>query len=169
MTPFLTLLLLLNPPPHVTNHAGQYYMAPVINYWSDMYLVQRWWAMATIENESSFRPKLVTYKVVLNTNPRVPNFDKYALYRKIPISRGLTQQNIEYEAEHAELAGVKNFDWTNPEQSAHVGIALLSRNLAYRHGDKVLASADYNAGAARINSASPIPEETLVYLVRIFK
>lgn len=169
MTPFIALILMLNPPPYTPNHAGQYYMAPIINYYSDLYLVPRWWAMETAHWESSFRPKLVTYKVVLNTDPRVKDFDKLALYRKIPISRGLFQGNLAHEAEHAKNAGIRNFVWSNPEHSARMGIALLDRLRRYYHGDLILASAAYNAGIGRINSAKPIPAETVDYLDKIFK
>lgn len=171
MTPFLTLLLLLNPPPHVVNHAGQYYMAPVINYYADMYLVPRWWAMATAREESSFRPLLVTSKRLLNSNEfrHKKDFDPLALYRREPVSLGLFQINIRHQDEHARNAGVRHFNPFDAGQSAHVGIALLARLRDYYHGDLMLASAAFNCGVTRLNSARPIPEETLVYLGRIFK
>lgn len=171
MTPFLMLLTMLNPPPYTPDHAGQFYMASVINYWSDLYLVPRWWVMETAKNESSFRPKQISYKKVLSTPEfkKQPDYDKYALYRRVPVSRGLFQIHIGYEKEHAKKAGVKRFLWSDPSQSAHVGIALLSRLKAYYRGDLMLASAAYNAGPERIKSALPIPEETIIYLGRVFK
>ncbi len=171
MTPFIALLMILNPPPHVVNHAGQYYMAPVINYWADCYLVPRWWAMATAREESSFRPLLVTSKKVLNTaeSRHLPDYDEYALYRREPVSLGLFQTNVRYQDEHARNAGVKHFNPFDAAQSAHVGIAFLATLKDYYHGDLMLSSAAYNAGIGRINSVKPIPDETLIYLGRIFK
>jgi soluble lytic murein transglycosylase len=124
---------------------------PIVNHWSDAFLVPRWFTMATARAESDFRPALITHK-----GHRVT-------------SRGLFQINPRNEREHARNAGLTVFRWDDPSDSTRVGIAFLARLMARYGGSLMLASAAYNAGSRRIESAKPLPQETMQYLGRIFR
>lgn len=118
---------------------------PIIYRHADAYLVPRPLAMRVAFVESSFRAHAVSSD-----------------------ARGLYQVSVRYEAEHAAKAGVKGYDWRKPGDSARVGLALLAR-LHTRYNDWPLAVAAYNCGPTRLESASPLPTETVEYLRRVFR
>jgi soluble lytic murein transglycosylase-like protein len=106
---------------------------PIVRRYSDAYLVPFWLCMSTAMAESSFRPTAQSKG------------------RHGALSRGLFQVNRKHQAELAAKAGVKHFDWRNPDHSAHVGIAYLSRLINKYHGDLRLAVASYNFGPGNVD------------------
>ncbi len=148
----LVLFAALSAPVHfypVRGNAWSY--EPMVNHWADAFLVPRWFAMGTAAAESDFRANLITKK------------------RHKVTSRGMFQINPKDEREHARNAGMVTFQWNDPSDSARAGTAFLARLMRHYHGDLMLASAAYNAGARRVESSKPLPQETIVYLKRIFK
>jgi len=156
----VAVFLLLAAPIHAYPVPGvSMSFEPIIYHYADVYLVPRWWAMATAREESDFYPRAQSKKRV--------KMGRH--WTTVPSSRGLFQINKDHQAEHARNAGVKNFHWWNPHQSARVGIALMAKLRKRYHGDLMLASASYNAGSGRIEGPREIPGETIGYLGRIFK
>lgn len=129
-----------------------------LDYWSDTYLVQRWLPRRIAAVESSYRTDAQSWK---------RTWSKAKKWHWTPLSRGLMQVNRIHEKELAAKAGLSKFRWSDPAQSARVGVALISRLLRQSGGDTLITVASYNAGFARISSALPIPRETLRYLERV--
>ena len=155
---WVALVALSHPVPTISHHSGKIYQQEIVNYWSEMYKVPQWFATAITREESSFRVKLETKTWVGKGKHR----------HSVVLSHGMLQTNPKYDLEFASFAGVKHFDWRNPSQSAHVGIAHLADLMGYFRGDLMLTAACYNAGVNRIRSGRQIPDETVVYLGRVF-
>lgn len=85
------------------------------------------------------------------------------------MSRGLYQINARYERWLATQAGLKDFDWRSPDDSARVGIAYLSRLTAKYRGDLALALAAYNWGPGNVDSGKAWPAETIEYVRRVLR
>jgi len=179
---WLALVALSNPAPAVSHHAGIFYQAATVNYWSDRHLVSRWLGRALTREESSFRTKLETRGPVtvpkLSKEALVKFLAKYPGYRWdlknkhiiwVILSHGMLQTNPRFDREFATAAGLKEFDWRNPDESARIGIGRLAFLLRYFDGDVGLSVASYNCGIARLESSQPIPNETLVFLGRVLK
>ncbi len=140
-------------------HSGELYQRPTLDYWADRFLLPRWFATNLTQAESSFRISLETRAWV----------GKRHHQRRIVLSHGLLQTNHRYDREFAASVGLAHFDWRNPSQSARVGLGRLAWLVRYFGGDLMLAAASYNAGVKRVESARELPDETLVYLSRIFR
>ena len=119
---------------------------PIIYSYCHAYKVPKWLAMNVAKAESSFRPLAHSGS-----------------------SRGLFQINARYETWLADQAGVNRFDWRNPDQSARVGIAYISRLSIQFHGDLYKTCAGYNFGPANVASGKPWPKETIDYVRRVLR
>jgi len=155
---WLAVVALSNPVPPTSHHSGIFYQSPTVTYYADRFLVPRWFALAVTREESSFRIRLETAVWV----------GKGKHGHRVILSHGMMQTNPRYEKEFAAAVGLRVFDWRNPVESARVGLGRLAFLLRYFHGDQALAVAAYNAGIARIESRLPIPDETIVFLGRVF-
>jgi soluble lytic murein transglycosylase-like protein len=156
---WLALVALSNPAPQPVYHSGAIYQAETVAYYCDRFKIPRHLGMALIREESSFRIRLETAVWVGKGKRR----------HRVILSHGMTQTNPRYEKEFAAAVGLRVFDWRNPVESARVGLGRLAFLLRYFHGDQALAVSAYNAGIARIESRLPIPDETIVFLGRIFR
>lgn len=158
MTAFELFLALSNPWGISTQSYPQYYVPGVaisyqatIDYWADVYLVPRDLARATPRHESSYRHLAVSRGK-----------------SGVRIAGGLFQINFSHARAHAASAGVRNFNWRNPNHSARVGIAYMSRLMIMYHRDRMLTVAAYNCGPGRLASAKPLPAETIRHLKKFF-
>lgn len=151
------------PVPHVALS-----VQPIIDHWSMAYLVPLFLARKVAWAESDDNPRAQSFRVVLNTNPHVPNFDKLALYRKIIIARGLFQISVKDQYELMAKAGMTSFCWWKASDSARVGLAYLSR-LHDRYGRWDWACAAFNEGPGAFESPGEVPKETFEYVKRIFR
>jgi soluble lytic murein transglycosylase-like protein len=157
MTHYLTLLAILHASPDLPPVSGiPYSFEPIIQRYSAAYLVPTWLCRRVAFAESSWRPRCLT-SVIRNG-------------RHI-VSRGLFQINRDHERELATKAGILpwRFDWRNPDDSAHVGVAYLGRLIRKYHGDLRKAVAAYNVGPGWMDSGRPLPAETVEYQRRVLR
>jgi hypothetical protein len=155
---WLALVALSHPAPQPIYHSGAIYQAETVAYYCDRFKIQNGLGMALVREESSFRIRLETRGWVGKGKHR----------HRVVLSHGMTQTNPRYDLDFAAAVGVREFDWRNPVQAARVGLGRLAFLLRYFHGDQSLSVAAYNAGIARIESRLPIPDETIVFLGRVF-
>jgi len=165
MTPAQTLLwlALASPAPEIHGVPGlSISYQPVVDYWADQNLVPRFFARALVREESGNRP---------GSKSREWKKDRHGVwYPGKVLARGLTQISVQYQDVHVRAAGmsVKAFRWWNPGDSCRVGFHLLRWLLDRYHGDQLLAIAAFNCGYPRLESALPLPLETVKHLGKVF-
>jgi soluble lytic murein transglycosylase-like protein len=166
MTPAQTLLWLslASPAPEIHGVPGvAISYQPVVDYWADVNLVPRFLARALVREESGNRPRAQSYEWKEGRHKIWYRTDKV-------LAQGLTQISVQYQDVHVRAAGmsVKAFRWWNPGDSCRVGFHLLRWLLDRYHGDQLLAIASYNCGYPRLESALPLPLETVKHLRKVF-
>jgi soluble lytic murein transglycosylase-like protein len=165
MTPTATLLFLslASPAPEIHGVPGlAISYQPIVDYWADVNLVPRFLARALVREESGNRPR---------AQSREWKKDRHGVWKPGKVlARGLTQISVQYQDVHVKAAGMspKAFRWWNPGDSCRVGFHLLRWLLDRYHGDQLLAIASYNCGFPRLESALPLPLETVKHLRRVF-
>jgi soluble lytic murein transglycosylase-like protein len=163
MTPAtLSLWLLLSsplPPQHyIPGNPWSYQQT--VEWYADANLVPRWLARKTAEVESGYVP---------TARSKEWKQDRHGVWRPGKVlARGLFQISVQYQSVHVRAAGMTRFDWRNPSDSSRVGLRLLRWLLDRYGGDKMLAVASYNCGYPRLESALPLPLETVKHLRKVF-
>lgn len=148
MTPTTAFLLLTLAGPCYPVPGVAISFESIIQRYSQAYKVPAWLCRRVAFAESSWRPGVV--------GPRGE-------------SRGLYQINRRFEDDLAWRAGLTRFDWRNPDHSARVGIAYLSRLIAKYDGDLRLAVAAYNFGPGNVDKGRAWPAETREYVRRVLQ
>lgn len=172
MTALAIFLALASPVPAYYGVSGvALSYAPVVGYWADAYLVPRPLARAVIREESGYRPDAVAYE--WEYSKRLHRWFK----TDRALARGLAMvaTNPEHERDHVAAAGMslEDYDWSDPSDSARVGMAYLGSLLAYFGREVRPSVAGYNCGrnraAAWWSGARALPRETVRYLREVLK
>jgi soluble lytic murein transglycosylase-like protein len=159
MTALALFLALSTPPAYYPVQSWPGSLEPIVSHWADVYGVPRFLARKVAEVESGWNPRARSreWKLV------------HAVWKPGKVlARGLFQISVQYQSVHVRAAGMTRFDWRNPSDSSRVGLRLLRWLLDRYGGDKMLAVASYNCGYPRLESALPLPLETVKHLRKVF-